>query len=80
MERQASERRGGLEPELLSNKQAAKVLNVSRPVFNRWVAAGYIKRVKSPDSKRKMVRRSDLLEFIDSLELEQGEPPNTVKD
>lgn len=55
------------EKQLLTNREAAALLNVSHTTYYQWVKDGLITRVRLPGSSRTRVRRKTLMEFLDAL-------------
>ncbi len=56
---------------LISEDTSCALLDISKPVFRRWVAAGVIHPVKLPfECRRKLYRRADIAAFAESLEVD----------
>lgn len=54
--------------DLLTFTEAGEVVAVSRTTIGAWVDGGYLPAVPMPGSRRRRIRRSTLLAFIDQLE------------
>ncbi len=56
-----------VDDELYTIKQAAKYLSISEPVLRLTIRSGKIRTQRVPGRRRPLIRRSELLRYLDPL-------------
>ena len=59
-----------IEEEIFNKEEAAKFMSVSISTIKRWMADGNLPYFK-PSARKVLFKKSDLLKFLDSFEVEK---------